>query len=227
MAGFKVAIDGPAGSGKSSISKNIAHKLGMTHIDTGAMYRAVTLLAIENQIDMNDESQYHFLEDVHITYKDDHIYIGDRIVEKEIRSKAVTDHVSLVSSFPYVRKKLVEIQQKLGETNNIIMDGRDIGTVVLPDADLKIFLVADVRERAKRRQQDKQNQGYEVDIEKLIDEITRRDQLDSQRKISPLKKAEDAIVVDSTHMTLQQTVKKIIELIQSAKGVINEWFYNP
>ncbi len=222
MAGFQVAIDGPAGSGKSTISKQIAHKLGMTHIDTGAMYRAVTLLAIEKKIDMQDESQYHFLEYIQITYKDDHIYVDDRIVEKEIRSKAVTDNVSLVSSFPYVRKKLVEIQQNLGKTNNIIMDGRDIGTVVLPNADLKIFLIADVRERAKRRQQDKQNQGYEIDIEKLIEEITRRDQLDTQRTISPLKKADDAIVIDSTHMTLQQTVKKIIELIQAAKGAINE-----
>jgi len=227
MAGFQVAIDGPAGSGKSTISKQIAHKLDMTHIDTGAMYRAVTLLAIENQIDLNDEAQYYFLENVNITYKDDHIYVDNRIVEKEIRSKAVTDNVSLVSSFPYVRKKLVEIQQQLGQTNNIIMDGRDIGTVVLPNADLKIFLIADVRERAKRRQQEKQNLGYEIDIEKLIEEITRRDQLDSQRTISPLRKADDAIVVDSTHMTLQQTVKKIIELIQSAKGVINEWYYNP
>lgn len=222
MAGFQVAIDGPAGSGKSTISKQIAHKLGMTHIDTGAMYRAVTLLAIEKKIDMQDESQYKFLELVQITYKDDHIYVDERIVEKEIRSKAVTDNVSLVSSFPYVRKKLVEIQQSLGKTKNIIMDGRDIGTVVLPNADLKIFLIADVRERAKRRQQDKQNQGYEIDIEKLIEEITRRDQLDTQRTISPLKKADDAIVVDSTHMTLQQTVKKIIELIQAAKGAINE-----
>ena len=222
MAGFQVAIDGPAGSGKSTISKQIAHKLGMTHIDTGAMYRAVTLLAIEKKIDMQDESQYNFLEHINITYKDDHIYVDDRVVEKEIRSKAVTDNVSLVSSFPYVRKKLVEIQQNLGKTNNIIMDGRDIGTVVLPNADLKIFLIADVRERAKRRQQDKQNQGYEIDIEKLIEEITRRDQLDTQRTISPLKKADDAIVIDSTHMTLLQTVKKIIELIQAAKGAINE-----
>jgi len=222
MAGFQVAIDGPAGSGKSTISKQIAHKLGMTHIDTGAMYRAVTLLAIEKKIDMQDESQYQFLESVQITYKDDHIYVDDRIVEKEIRSKAVTDNVSLVSSFPYVRRKLVEIQQSLGKTKNIIMDGRDIGTVVLPNAHLKVFLIADVRERAKRRQQDKQNQGYEIDIEKLIEEITRRDQLDTQRTISPLKKADDAIVVDSTHMTLQQTVKKIIELIQAAKGAINE-----
>lgn len=222
MAGFQVAIDGPAGSGKSTISKQIAHKLGMTHIDTGAMYRAVTLLAIEKKIDLNDESAYKFLEDVHITYKDDKIYIDDRIVEEQIRSKAVTDNVSLVSSFPYVRKKLVEIQQRLGQTNNIIMDGRDIGTVVLPNANLKIFLIADIKERAKRRQQDKEILGHQIDIEKLIEEISRRDQLDSERKISPLRKAEDAIVVDSTHLTLQQTVKKIIELIQSAKGVINE-----
>ncbi|WP_162146798.1 (d)CMP kinase [Acholeplasma granularum] len=222
MAGFKVAIDGPAGSGKSTISKMIAKELGMTHVDTGAMYRAVTLLAIERRINLNDESQYDFLETIQISYHDDQIYVDNRIVEDDIRSKEVTENVSLVSSFPYVRKKMVDIQKNLSTSGDIIMDGRDIGTVVIPNADLKIFLVADVVERAKRRQLEKHKKGFKVDLEKLVEEITTRDHKDSSRAESPLRKADDAIIVDTTNLTVNQSVKKIIELIQSAKGAINE-----
>lgn len=219
MAGFQVAIDGPAGSGKSTISKLIADQLNMTHIDTGAMYRAVTLLAIEKQIDLNVEASYDFLETIEISYHDDHIYIDNRNVESEIRSKAVTNNVSLVSSFPYVRKKMVELQKKAALNGDIIMDGRDIGTVVIPNAKLKIFLVADVQERAKRRQKEKEKIGHQVDLSKLVEEIALRDQKDSTRKESPLKKASDAIEIDTTNLTIDQTVKKIIGLIESAKGV--------
>src|SRR3989339_2233681 len=127
MSGFKLAIDGPAGSGKSTISALIAKKLGWTHIDTGAMYRAVTLQALELKIDLNDEAQYRFLETSKIHYDFDRIYINDRDVSDAIRSEAVTNNVSLVSSFPYVRKKLVELQQEAAKNGNIIMDGRDIG----------------------------------------------------------------------------------------------------
>ncbi len=219
MAGFQVAIDGPAGSGKSTISKLIADQLNMTHIDTGAMYRAVTLLAIEKNIDLNVESNYDFLESIEISYHDDHIYIDQRNVESEIRSKAVTNNVSLVSSFPYVRKKMVELQKKAALKGDIIMDGRDIGTVVIPDAQLKIFLVADVHERAKRRQKEKEKIGHQVELQKLVEEIALRDQKDSTRKESPLKKAWDAIEIDTTNLTIEQTVKKIIGLIETAKGV--------
>ncbi|CDR31070.1 Cytidylate kinase [Acholeplasma oculi] len=220
MAVFQVAIDGPAGSGKSTISKIIAHRLGMTHIDTGAMYRAVTLLAIENKIDLNDEASYRFLESAKISYHKDHIYIDDRLVEADIRGKLVTENVSLVSSFPYVRKKLVEIQKEVAQKGEIIMDGRDIGTVVMPNANLKIFLVADVLERAKRRQQEKIKKGHDVHLDKLVEEIMIRDQKDSTRKESPLRKAEDAIVIDTTALSIEQTVEKIIELIKKAKGEI-------
>lgn len=218
MAGFQVAIDGPAGSGKSTISKFIADRLKMTHIDTGAMYRAVTLLAIENNIDLNNEEEYKFLEDVTISYHDDHIYIGERNVEEEIRSRDVTNNVSLVSSFPYVRKKMVDLQKKTASKGEVIMDGRDIGTVVLPNAKVKVFLTANVEERAKRRQLEKKEKGHIVNLDKLVEEIQTRDLKDSTRKESPLKKADDAIEIDTTFLTIDEVVEKIIELIKLAKG---------
>jgi len=222
MAGFQVAIDGPAGSGKSTISKLIADKLKMTHIDTGAMYRAVTLLAIEKNIDLNDETQYDFLESTKISYHDDHIYADDRNVENEIRGKEVTKLVSLVSSFPYVRKKMVELQKHAASKGHIIMDGRDIGTVVMPHAQVKVFLNARVEERAKRRQLEKKENGHQINLEKIVEELVIRDQKDSTRKESPLKKADDAIEIDTTNLTIDETVKKIIGLINQQKEFYNE-----
>jgi CMP/dCMP kinase len=212
MSGYKLAIDGPAGSGKSTISSLIAKKLGWTHIDTGAMYRAVTLQALELKIDLNEEAQYRFLETSKIHYDFDRIYINDRDVSDAIRSEKVTNNVSLVSSFPYVRKKLVELQQLASKQGNIIMDGRDIGTVVIPNADLKIFLTANVEERAKRRYKEHIKKGKESQISKVIEDIVIRDQKDSTRKESPLRKAEDAIVIDTTYLTIEEVVNKIIEL---------------
>lgn len=215
MSGFKLAIDGPAGSGKSTISATIAHRLGWTHIDTGAMYRAVTLKALELGIDLNDESAYHFLESIYIHYDKDRIYINDRDVTEDIRSQAVTSNVSLVSSFPYVRTKLVDLQKKAATNGNIVMDGRDIGTVVLPHANLKIFLTANVEERAKRRQKEHLKKGSSASIDTLIEEIETRDKKDSTRKASPLKKAEDAIIIDTTHLNIDQVVDKIVDLLRS------------
>ncbi len=215
MSGFKLAIDGPAGSGKSTISATIAHRLGWTHIDTGAMYRAVTLEAIELGIDLEDESSYQFLESMVVHYDADKIYIDDRDVTEDIRSSAVTSNVSLVSSFPYVRQKLVELQKKAAKHGNIVMDGRDIGTVVIPDADLKIFLTANVTERAKRRQKEHLKKGKNASIHTLIEEIEIRDQKDSTRKASPLRKADDAIVIDTTNLTIDQVVDKIVDLTRS------------
>ena len=211
MPGYKLAIDGPAGSGKSTISALIAKKMGWTHIDTGAMYRAVTLQAIELGIDLNDESAYRFLESSKIHYDFDKIFINDRDVTEAIRSEGVTNHVSLVSSFPYVRKKLVDLQKHAAEYGNIVMDGRDIGTVVLPQANLKIFLTANVEERAKRRYKENLKKGKITQIEKVIEDISVRDQKDSTRKESPLKMADDAIILDTTHLTIEQVVNKIIE----------------
>ncbi len=215
MSGFKLAIDGPAGSGKSTISAQIAHRLGWTHIDTGAMYRAVTLEAIELGIDLNDENQYKFLETMLVHYDRDRIYIDDRDVTEDIRSSKVTANVSLVSSFPYVRTKLVELQKKAAEIGHIVMDGRDIGTVVLPNADLKIFLTANVEERAKRRHKENLKKGKANSITTLIEEIETRDKKDSTRKASPLRKADDAIMIDTTHLSIDQVVDKIVDLTRS------------
>lgn len=212
MPGYKLAIDGPAGSGKSTICSLIAKKLGWTHIDTGAMYRAVTLQALELDINLNDENAYHFLETINIHYDYNRIFIDNRDVTEDIRSEGVTNNVSLVSSFPYVRRKLVDLQKKASETGNIVMDGRDIGTVVLPNADLKIFLTANVEERAKRRYKEHLKKGKESPIAQVIEDIVKRDQKDSTRKESPLRKADDAIVLDTTFLTIEEVVNKIIEL---------------
>ncbi len=212
MPGYKLALDGPAGSGKSTISSLIAKRLGWTHIDTGAMYRAVTLLAIELKINLLDEASYRFLESVQIHYDFDRIYVNDRDVTEAIRNEAVTNNVSLVASFLYVRKKLVSIQQKAAENGNIVMDGRDIGTVVLPKADLKIFLTANVEERAKRRYKENVKKGKQAQISQVIEDIVSRDQKDSTRKESPLRKAADAVELDTTFLTIEQVVNKIIEL---------------
>jgi len=222
MANFQVAIDGPAGSGKSTISKIIANKLKMTHIDTGAMYRAVTLLAIQKKIDLTNELEYRFLETTNIYYQNEKIFIDNNDVTNEIRNPLVTNNVSLVSSFPYVRKMLVKKQKEASLIGNVIMDGRDIGTVVMPNAQVKIFLTALVTERAKRRQQEKINKGEMPKLEELLSEIQKRDEKDSTRLESPLKKADDAILIDTTNLSIEQVVEKIIRLIKLAKGDMNE-----
>src|SRR5690554_2973244 len=217
MKEFHVAIDGPAGSGKSTISSLVAKKLNMTHIDTGAMYRAVTLWAIQNKIDLNNEDEYKFLENISISYVNDNIYLDGVNVSKEIRSKEVTNNVSLVSSFPYVRAKMVELQKRAAQGIDVVMDGRDIGTVVLPDADLKVFLTANVEERAKRRYSENVEKGINTPISKIIEEIKVRDKKDSTRKESPLKKADDAVILDTTYLTINEVVEKIIILIEKRR----------
>lgn len=209
MPGFKVAIDGPAGSGKSTISRKIAEKLNLIHIDTGAMYRAITYLALLNNIDLDDEKAYEFVSKVTISYKNEKIYANGIDVTSKIRDDKVTKNVSKVSSFPYVRKTLVKIQQEAAENIDVIMDGRDIGTVVLPNADLKIFLTAHVKERAKRRLKDKEGLGVTQDIEVLAKELQERDLKDSTRKESPLVVANDAIVIDTTSFTIEDTIERI------------------
>lgn len=209
MSHFHVAIDGPAGSGKSTISKKVSKELGLIHIDTGAMYRAITYLALKKGIDLNDEQAYHFLEDTKIEYKDDKIFLNQEDVTELIRSDQVTKNASLVSSFPSVRRYLVKIQQDAAKGINVIMDGRDIGSVVLPDADLKIFLTAHVEARAKRRMRELQLKGQDIDLSTVIKDIETRDEKDSTRKESPLIIPKDAIIVDTTHYTIDDTVNRI------------------
>jgi small subunit ribosomal protein S1 len=210
MSPFQVAIDGPAGSGKSSISKQIAKVMHMTHIDTGAMYRAVTLKALQLGIDLNDASHYRFLESTQLDYHHHHMYMDGTNVSSELRTQTIEQHVSLVSSIPYVRQKLVEIQQHIASSREVIMDGRDIGTVVLPNASLKIYLTASVEERAKRR--NKEYTQFST-MDELINDIKRRDTFDSTREASPLTKARDAIEIDTTYFTQQEVVDQIIKEI--------------
>lgn len=218
MKRFHIAIDGPAGSGKSTISSLLAKKLKWTHIDTGAMYRAVTLYALRNNLNLHDEKEYSFLENIKISYVNGVIYLNGENVSEEIRSEEVTNNVSLVSSIKYVRVKMVDLQRKAAEGINVVMDGRDIGTVVLPKANLKVFLTANVEERAKRRLEENKRKNINKNIEDVIEEIKIRDQKDSTREESPLKKAEDAIKLDTTYLTIEEVVDKILLMIDKKEN---------
>jgi len=217
-----IAIDGPAGSGKSTTARLVAQKLGYIYIDTGAMYRALTLKVIELGIDPNDESSIIKIAEntkIELLYENGNlkVILDGKDVSEKIRSPEVTSLVSIVSAHPKLRDIMVKKQRELGRNGGVVMDGRDIGTVVFPDADLKIFMTADVRERAKRRQKELKAQGFDVEIEKLIKEIEERDKFDSTREIGPLKKADDAIEIDTTNLTIDEQVelvlKKAYELI--------------
>ncbi|MGI6782060.1 MAG: (d)CMP kinase [Acholeplasmataceae bacterium] len=217
--GFKLAIDGPAASGKSTISSRLAKRLGWTHIDTGSMYRAVTLIALERKLDLELESSYDFVKDLDIKYHDGKMLVNGRDVSVEIREPIVNDNVSLVSSFSKVRRALVALQQKAAaSTENAILDGRDIGTVVLPNADLKVFLIASVDERAKRRYLDFINSGEEMELSKVKEDLQIRDKKDSTRKDSPLVQASDAILLDTTNLSIDETIEEIIKLINDKRG---------
>ena len=214
MENFKVAIDGPAGSGKSTISKLLAKKLGYVHIDTGAMYRAITIEAIKRGIDLKDRNAYGFIDNVDIKYVSDRIYLNGKDVSEEIRMPYVTENVSMVSSIPYVRQRLCDLQRKVAKEGLIVMDGRDIGYNVLPDADVKIFLVASIEERTKRRALELEAKGIQVNFEELKEDLVRRDYADSNRDTSPLKKANDAILLDTTELSIEEVVLEICKLIE-------------
>lgn len=216
---MQVAIDGPASSGKSTISKFIAKETGFLYLDTGAMYRATTLAFLRNNISVDDASAIdELLENLVISFKNTEdgqlVFLNGEDVTREIRDLEVTRNVSEVSAIKALRVKLVQMQREIAENHSIIMDGRDIGTVVLPNAELKIFLVASVKERALRRFRENQEKGIELSLEKLEEEIAHRDFLDSTRKESPLKKADDAIEIDTTSLSIQEVVSKITNLIQ-------------
>jgi cytidylate kinase len=212
MNNFVVAIDGPAGSGKSSISKIVAKKLGFTHLDTGAMYRAVTLEALKRGINLENENEYDFLDDISIIYKNDITYLNGKDVSKEIRTEEVTNNVSTPSKLKVVRDKMVHFQRKSCAEGKVLMDGRDIGTVVLPNADLKVYLTASSRVRAERRYKELTEKGVECDIDVIEKDIIDRDYRDMHRENSPLKQADDAILVDSSDMTITEVADRIISL---------------
>ncbi len=216
---FQIAIDGPAGAGKSTIAKIVAKELGFVYIDTGAMYRAMGLFFDRNGEWPNEPCDIRKLAesaDITLEYKDgvQEIYLNGENVSSEIRTEKAGLSASAVSKFPEVREMLVAMQQKLAKTTSVIMDGRDIGTVVLKDADVKIFLTANVSVRAERRMRQLEEQGIKESFEKIEEDIKKRDIQDSTRKASPLKMADDAILVDTSDRTLDESVEKIILLVK-------------
>ena len=215
MKTIQIAIDGPASSGKSTVAKIIAKDFGYTYLDTGAMYRAATYIAIQHQINPEESSQLlDLLDQYPISFGrsedgEQLVYVGDVDVSHPIRENTVTNAVSAFVAVPAIREKLVALQQEIAQQGGIVMDGRDIGTVVLPKAELKIFLVASVDERAERRYKENLSKGIETDLETLKEEIAARDYKDSHRETSPLKQAEDAIYLDTTGLTILEVVEKI------------------
>ena len=212
-----VAIDGPAGAGKSTIAKRIARRLGYIYVDTGAMYRAMAYYLIQNQVDAADQEAIAAAcqhADISICYQDGEqvVLLNGENVNAYLRTEAVGNMASVSSVVPEVRKKLVELQQKLARETDVVMDGRDIGTVVLPDADVKVYLTASVETRAKRRFLELQEKGEPADLAKIAADIEDRDYRDMHRNISPLRQAEDATLVDSSDMTIDQVVERILEL---------------
>ena len=211
--GWQIAIDGPAASGKSTISKLLANKLGFQYLDTGAMYRAVTLKALNLKINLENEEEYNFLENTTIEFINNKIHLDGVDVSKEIRTLEVTNNASLVAKFGYVRAKLVAMQQKLSESQNIIVDGRDIGTVVLPNANLKIFLTASVRVRAIRRMKENETRGITISLEETEKDLEIRDYKDSHREIGPLTQADDAVLVDTSDLSVEEVIETITRLV--------------
>ena len=211
-----IAIDGPAAAGKSTIAKEISKRLNIEYIDTGAMYRALTLKMINNNIDMEDiEKIIEIANSTSIKFKNNSIYLDDVIVDEEIRKNIVNNHVSNVAKIKEVRQIMVMIQREMAQHSNIIMDGRDIGTVVLPHANYKFFLIASVEERARRRYLEIQKKGEEtISYKRILEEITVRDTIDSTRDVSPLKKAIDAYEIDTTDKTIEETIVEIISIIE-------------
>lgn len=219
---ISVAIDGPAGAGKSSIAKAVSKKLGFVYIDTGAMYRAVAVYAIENNIEIKEENfTEQILDKIDITIEYDEegqrIFLCGKDVSKRIREADASVGASNVAVIPAVRLKLVAIQRELAKKTSVIMDGRDIGTYVLPDADVKIFLTASVEERARRRFLEMTEKGMEADFESVKRDIIYRDKNDSEREFAPLRQAEDAVLVDTSDMTIDEVIEKIYTMILEAK----------
>ena len=212
-----IAIDGPSASGKSTTAKGVAERLGITHLDTGAMYRATTYGIIESGIDLNDVQSIHeFLKNMALQFDSfNHVWINGENVSKKIRTNKISSSVSAVSAVPAVRFKMVEIQRSIAKGKDCVLEGRDIGTVVFPNADFKFFLIADILVRAKRRLKDLEKIGEESTLNDLISDIEKRDVLDSSRDVSPLVQAKDAIAINTSNLTINEQVEKIVQIINN------------
>ncbi|EGQ4148635.1 (d)CMP kinase, partial [Staphylococcus pseudintermedius] len=218
MKAINIALDGPAAAGKSTIAKRVAAQLGMIYVDTGAMYRAITYYYLNNKERFTDFTSLISEIDLRLGYdaeKGQRVFLNDNDVTDFLRENDVTQNVSYVSSIKEVRQFLVQVQQKLAADKGIVMDGRDIGTTVLPDAEVKVYMIASVEERAERRYKDNQERGIESSIEQLKKDIAERDAYDMNREISPLKKAEDAIEIDTTGLSIEQVTDKILSLVNT------------
>ena len=215
-----VAIDGPAAAGKSTISKIVAKKLGYTYIDTGAMYRAFTSYVLDKGVDPeNEEECCKLIPEVDIElYPDGRVMCSGKDVTRVIREPKVSGNVSYIASYKEIRLALVELQRKLANKVSVIMDGRDIGTYVLPNADVKIFMVASVEERAKRRYKENQEKGIECTYEDIVADVEKRDRIDSSRAFAPLKPAEDSIRLDTSDLNIEEVTNEVLRIIKEKVG---------
>ncbi|MDG0947896.1 (d)CMP kinase [Bacillus paranthracis] len=215
---ISIAIDGPAAAGKSTVAKVVAKKLSYVYIDTGAMYRTITYAALEQKVDIENEEQLmEVVKNVQIEFQQGEntqlVFLNGQDVSEVIRTPEVTNRVSIVAKHRLVREEMVRRQQELAEKGGVVMDGRDIGTHVLPDAEVKIFMLASVEERAERRHLENMNKGFDSNLEQLKEEIAQRDKLDSEREVSPLKKADDALELDTTSLSIEEVVQKIMSIV--------------
>ncbi len=219
MSHYNIAIDGPSGAGKSTIARMLAQQLRFIYIDTGAMYRAIGLVAAQKGLEITDKAGIiEILPEIRLELRFEegaqHILVNDRDVSSEIRTENASKWASAVSAIPEVRAFLLEFQRSFAKSNNVLMDGRDIGTVVLPDAELKIFLTASAEARAMRRYLEQKAKGEKVTFEEVLEALCKRDHQDSTRAAAPLKAAEDAVVVDTTELDLEQSVQFIRNMIR-------------
>ena len=212
-----IAIDGPAGSGKSTTAKHAAEKLGFIHINTGAMYRGIALKCIQGEIDLNSSSEINkILNQTKFEFGRESgsvLFMDGVDISSEITSSLVTESVSRVSAVPQIREKLVQYQREMAEGLDVVLEGRDIGTVVFPDAEFKFFLIADIEERARRRKKEMETMGEIVSLRELTAELEERDRKDSTREHSPLKKAEDAVEIDTTGLSIAEQVNRIVKIV--------------
>lgn len=216
MNNLVIAVDGPAGAGKSTIAKIIADKLGINYIDTGAMYRAITFKCLKNNVDVeNTDEVVKLAKSTDIDFRDNNIYLDDKIVNDEIRTVDVSNNVSKVSKIKEVRNLLVDVQRNIGSKSSVILDGRDIGSVVFPNADYKFYIVATPEERGSRRFKEMKEKGYDVNLDEIIKDIVDRDKMDMSRKFAPLVKADDALEINTTGKSIDNVVAEVVSKIKA------------